>query len=143
MGESSLSQLRAWEHRLPSLVTRTGWYATLPEDVVAFVGVETEISDIQNHLRVFANDPGRLAEMGERGHRFLREHHSPRRYIEALFKLIEKSLECDSQSVAFELAQRAEKALGGLWSDRIPLEVSRKAALEILALGIRRLETDS
>jgi hypothetical protein len=31
MGEASASQLRLWSHRLPSLVTQTGWYATLPK----------------------------------------------------------------------------------------------------------------
>jgi glycosyltransferase involved in cell wall biosynthesis len=143
MGESSLSQLRIWEHRLPSLVTRTGWYATLPEDAVAFVGVETEIADIHNHLWALASDPGRFAEMGETGYRFLREHHSPQRYVEALFKLTESSLESESVSVAFDLAQRAGRAMAGLWGDRIPEEVSRKAALEILALSPDLLTPDS
>jgi len=37
MGEASLSQLVIWEHALPALVTRVGWYATLPEDTAAFI----------------------------------------------------------------------------------------------------------
>lgn len=37
MEEASFSQLRIWEHALPAIVTRVGWYATLPEDVVFFV----------------------------------------------------------------------------------------------------------
>src|SRR5262249_38055921 len=46
MGESSGGQLRIWDHALPSLVTREGWYASLPEDVVAFVRPNHEITDI-------------------------------------------------------------------------------------------------
>ena len=44
MGEASASQLRIWEHALPSLVTRVGWYASLPEDAVAHVRPENEVA---------------------------------------------------------------------------------------------------
>src|SRR5437762_1535146 len=37
MGEASLSQLQIWDHALPSLVTRLGWYAALPKEAVDFV----------------------------------------------------------------------------------------------------------
>ncbi len=66
MGEASVSQLQIWDHALPSLVTRVGWYATLPQETVAFVRPEHEITDIQAHLHAFVDDPGRYAHMGRR-----------------------------------------------------------------------------
>ena len=50
MGEASGTQLRIWDHALPSLVTRVGWYAELPSDVVRFVRPEDEINDIISAL---------------------------------------------------------------------------------------------
>src|SRR5262249_5870772 len=63
MGEASGSQLRIWDHALPSLVTPKGWYASLPEDVVAFVRPDHEIADIQAHLRALLANPACFAKM--------------------------------------------------------------------------------
>jgi glycosyltransferase involved in cell wall biosynthesis len=87
MGEASFSQLRLWSHGLPTLVSRTDWYATLPSDAVAFVRPEAEIPDIQRHLADFLADPGRFREMGRRGQRWLRDHHAPEAYAAALVAL--------------------------------------------------------
>ena len=76
MGEASLSQLQFWDYGLPTLVTRTGWYTSLPEDAVAFVRPEHEVADIQAHLRAFLADPGAFRAMGERGRQSLKEPRS-------------------------------------------------------------------
>ena len=57
MGEASASQLRIWRHSLPSLVTDIGWYAMLPNEVVARVRPEAELEDIQTHLANFLRTP--------------------------------------------------------------------------------------
>lgn len=88
MGEASGSQLRIWDHALPSLVTRTGWYATLPETTVAFVRPGHEIADIQEHLRTLLTDPEHFAHLGCNGRRQLEAQHAPDRYAEALCQLI-------------------------------------------------------
>ncbi len=47
MGEASGSQLRIWNAGAPSVVTREGWYAGLPEDVVYSVDTDNEIAQLQ------------------------------------------------------------------------------------------------
>lgn len=82
MGESSGSQMRIWDHALPSMVTRIGWYATLPEDVVSFVDVHNEIEDIQRHLAGLMENPEIFAEKGKLGRRLLVEQHDPAHYAQ-------------------------------------------------------------
>jgi glycosyltransferase involved in cell wall biosynthesis len=84
MGEASFSQLRIWEHALPAMVTRVGWYATLPEDVVCFVRPEHEIEDIQKHLNALLDDPENFEEMGRRGRALLESNHTPAAYARTL-----------------------------------------------------------
>ena len=69
MGEASASQLRIWDHALPSLVTCTEGYATLPPDTVCFVHPETEQADIQKHLRHFLDRPRDFDRVGQQGRR--------------------------------------------------------------------------
>lgn len=83
MGEASGSQLQFWDYGLPTLVTRTGWYASLPEDAVAFVRPEHQVEDIQSHLRRFLADPGAYRAMGERGRQSL-ENNDPEKYVDAI-----------------------------------------------------------
>ncbi len=71
MGEASASQLRIWQHGLPSLVTDIGWYATLPASTVAKVRRESELADIQMHLAEFLRAPERYREMGQAGRAYV------------------------------------------------------------------------
>lgn len=87
-GESSGSQLRIWEHGLPSIVTKDGWYAALPEETVAFVDPANEQSDLQRHLSAFLENPGSWREMGLAGRRYLAAHHDPRLFAERLAEFI-------------------------------------------------------
>jgi len=134
MGEASGSQLRLWSHALPSLVTQTGWYATLPEDTVAFVRPEHEVADIQMHLRAFLLDPQKFAAMGERGRTLLEEQHTPERYAEAIIDLAQRALNFRAQSMANRLAERAG-ALMSDWSDALTIDAAhRKVATQIQSL---------
>jgi glycosyltransferase involved in cell wall biosynthesis len=87
MGEASASQLRIWEHALPSLVTGVGWYAEQPPSTAAQVRPECEVADLLGHLRAFLAEPARYAELGANGRRLLEERHAPHRYAEALLDL--------------------------------------------------------
>ena len=108
MGEASGSQLRIWAHRLPALVSRIGWYATLPSDAVAFVRPdENEVSDIQSHLRSLINDPSLFAAMGERGRQELDEKHVPARYARTMVEMAELSREFRGRVAALRLAERS------------------------------------
>lgn len=88
MGEASGSQLRIWDHALPSLVTRTGWYATLPETTVAFVRPGHEVADIQGHLRRLLANPAHFAHLGHNGRLLLETQHAPEQYAEGLCQFI-------------------------------------------------------
>jgi len=83
MGEASGSQLQFFNYGLPTLVTRTGWYASLAEGTTAFVRPEHEAEDIQAHLHAFLTDPDAFSQMGERGRQFLKNY-DPGKYVGAL-----------------------------------------------------------
>jgi glycosyltransferase involved in cell wall biosynthesis len=86
-GEASASQLRIWNHGLPSIVTKIGWYAELPEDTVAFVRLGSMAEDLCAHLRSYAADPRRFVQMGLNGYRHFAERHTPERYVAGLLEL--------------------------------------------------------
>ncbi|MEY3001400.1 MAG: hypothetical protein RL648_1614 [Verrucomicrobiota bacterium] len=83
-GESSATQLRIWNFSLPSLVTQTAYYATLPENAVAFVRPENEKADIIAHLRAFAADPLPWFRKGLAGRCLLAQSHSSEGFIQNL-----------------------------------------------------------
>ena len=107
MGEASGSQLRIWAHSLPALVTKTGWYATLPENTVAVVRPEREISDIRQHLRDFLAAPERFAALGEKGLQLLQTEHSPETYADTLLEIAAQAKSWRGKRWAFDLAERA------------------------------------
>jgi len=113
MGEASGSQLRIWDHALPTLVSQIAWYAKLPENAVAFVRPEHEVLDIQKHLNAFLADPDHFAEMGNQGRRFLEAHHRPDMYAEALIDFVAEAQRFSPQAAAYELAVRAGTAMQG------------------------------
>ena len=115
MGEASASQLRIWEHGLPTLVTKVGWYASLSEETVAHVRPEHEVADIRSHLQSFLDDPERFARMGKQGRRVVETEHHPKTYAETMVSLAANAREFKLRHAAFEMAQRAGTIMGG-WS---------------------------
>ena len=87
-GESSASLLRAWNHSLPSLVSRTNWFQTLPETCVAFVQPENEIEDIHKHLDTLLEHPEIFAAKGRAGREYLEKHHTVEDYVENLLEFL-------------------------------------------------------
>jgi ubiquinone/menaquinone biosynthesis C-methylase UbiE/glycosyltransferase involved in cell wall biosynthesis len=116
MGEASVSQLQIWDHTLPSLVTKVGWYASLPEEAVAFVRPEQEIMDIQAHLRAFLADPGHFAKMGEHGRHILQTHHTPGAYAQTIVNLVADAQAFRPYAVAYDLARRVGEEMR-LWTN--------------------------
>lgn len=111
MGEASDSQLRIWNHALPTLVTQVGWYARLPEDAVAFVRPECEVMDIQTHLRTFLANPDRFSQMGANGRRILEAHHTPEIYVQAIVSLAVEAQRCRPYAITRELAKRVDREM--------------------------------
>jgi glycosyltransferase involved in cell wall biosynthesis len=112
MGEASGSQLRIWNHALPSLVSRVGAYATLPEDVVGFVRPEHEIDDLHSHLRAFLLHPTTYVRMGERGRRRLEELHSPEAYARTIERFASRAQVERLRIVTEAMVERAAGQLG-------------------------------
>lgn len=108
MGEASISQLQIWEHALPSLVTRAGWFASLPPEVVAFVRPAYEVEDIHAHLKAFLADPDRFARMGMQGRRLLQERHSPEVYVKTLVELAGEAMEFRKVAAWRQLLRRIQ-----------------------------------
>jgi ubiquinone/menaquinone biosynthesis C-methylase UbiE/glycosyltransferase involved in cell wall biosynthesis len=106
MGEASLSQLQMWDHALPTVVTRVGWYATCPEDAVAFVRPGDEIRDLQAHLKALLANPEQFAKMGERGRRILAEQHAPEAYTQAVLDIVAQAQRSHPHRAVYKLAKR-------------------------------------
>lgn len=127
MGEASASQLRFWDYALPTLVTKVGWYAELPETVVGFVRPDHEITDLQRHFEAFLANPVRFAEMGIRGRCLLEMVHAPEAYARALF------------SFAREVRGFRPHAIGNYFVKRVGRELSRWIASSLVEQGGRRI----
>ena len=137
MGEASGSQLRIWAHALPSLVSRVGWYSSLPDDTVAFVRVdEDEVGDIQQHLRSLISDPEKFRAMGDRGRRVLEERHTPEMYVTAFMELAVQAQRFRSTLASFELAERAARCLASLSPKYVDDSAFREMAIKIDSLGM-------
>ena len=136
MGEASGSQLRIWAHRLPSLVSRVGWYGSLPPDAVAFVRAgENELADIKMHLKAFLANPSAFAATGERGRKELEEKHAPEQYAKTVVEMAARAQDFRPHAASRKLAERA----GGLMSEWLGPNPSEEAcsnvAREILGLA--------
>jgi ubiquinone/menaquinone biosynthesis C-methylase UbiE/glycosyltransferase involved in cell wall biosynthesis len=145
MGEASVSQLQIWDHALPSLVTRVGWYAGLPEETVAFVRPDHEIADIRSHLSAFLADPSRYAKIGENGRRLLESRHTPEGYTHAILTLVGQARSFRPNAIAHDLARRvgaemrlwtsgsAPDVTPDLWGQVIGLESSEPGSRKAVA----------
>ena len=118
MGEASASQLRIWEHALPSLVTRVGWYASLSPEAVAHVHPDREVADIRSHLEAFLQQPENFARMGQHGRRLVETEHHPKTYVDTMLSLVAQARQFKLRQAAFTLAQRAG-AIMGSWSKQM------------------------
>ncbi len=75
-GESSATLLRIWNHSLPSLVTNTDYYSTVPKDAVSMVDPYNEKADIISHLEAFALNPEPYYQKGLAAREHLEREHS-------------------------------------------------------------------
>jgi glycosyltransferase involved in cell wall biosynthesis len=111
MGEASGSQLCIWAHGLPSLVTRTGWYATLPENVVFFVDPEDEVEGIKRQLARLLARPEVFEAAGRRGRGLVATRHSPQHYAEGLVEIARQAPMLHGRRMAVDLARVSSRLL--------------------------------
>lgn len=111
MGEASASQLRIWQHSLPSLVTDTGWYATIPKNTVGIVRRDAESEDIQTHLANFLRTPETYRELGRNGRRYVEEHHTVEAYVRSLLDLVNATLRAKARQAVLWMSDRSGRAI--------------------------------
>ena len=128
MGEASGSQLHIWDHALPSLVSRVGWYADLPSEAVAFVRPEREVEDIAALLEDFAARPGHYAAMGRNGRRILEERHTPAAYADRLLALAGEARRLRARAEATHTVRRAGELLADWVAPYAAQEVYERVA---------------
>lgn len=132
--EASGSQLRIWSHELPSIVTRAGWFAELPDTAVLHVSPDNEVEDIQKHLRAFLANPPQFQQIGREGRRFLYPTHAPETYVAALLDLARRVIEFRPRSAAHYLARRTGERMTP-WIDSVTSDDPlRRVAEEMLVL---------
>ncbi len=132
MGEASGSQLRIWDHALPSLVSASDSYADLPPDTVSFVRPEHERADVQRQLRRFLRHPGYFFEKGRRGREWLLAHHLPGMYVDALRPICDGAESLRSRHNRQSMAQRLGQ-VAAPWIDALPShERERQDAARIM-----------
>jgi glycosyltransferase involved in cell wall biosynthesis len=131
MGEASGSQLRIWAHSLPSLVTRIGWYADIPEEAVGFVRNDHEIEDIQGHLSAFLDNPVPYAAMGAQGRKILETYHNPAVYVDELVEFVKCSHTFHHFATVQYLSSKVAMEMGFCADQNLLKDASRNAAQKI------------
>jgi len=111
MGEASGSQLKIWSHCLPSIVSKTGWYSSLPVNTVAFVRPGYEKADLIAHLQSFLKQPEKYRSLGLNGFKALKQFHDPVHYA--------------SQIIDFT------SSLETNWHNRLSVYLAKRSALEL------------
>ncbi|MFG6611685.1 glycosyltransferase family 1 protein [Sulfitobacter sp. 1A12057] len=110
MGEASGSQLRIWNAAAPSVVTREGWYAGLPEDVVYSVDTDDEIAQLQALLLGLAADRRAGDEIGTAGRAYFEAHHAPTAYAQNIVAWAEETVGQAGRDLALRLSSERHKA---------------------------------
>ncbi len=117
MGEASGSQLRIWNASAASVVSDTGWYATLPGDCVAKVPSHGEVEPLAELIEALDGDRGRSAGLGAAGRARLMALHTPERYADGLVEAATRQQE-DARDGLFIGA--AERLLAACPRPRLP-----------------------
>jgi glycosyltransferase involved in cell wall biosynthesis len=112
MGEVSGSQLRIWSAGLPSVVSRTGWYASLPGDAVFFVEPGHEVAMLQSHIAAMLDDPAPFHRAGARGRAIVEVEHTPRHYALRLIEIVGRLPGLHARRAGLDLSRRAAEAMG-------------------------------
>lgn len=136
MGEASGSQLRIWSHSLPSLVSKVGWYSTVPAEAVMHIRAdENEVPDIQSALRKFLERPDDFVALGREGRRILEEQHSPEAYARGLVDFVCTVKTHRSEAALNSLAERTGEIASGLFGQGMRRDVLAEMATQIHALS--------
>ena len=90
MGEASGGILRAWHHQVPTMVSDSGWYASLPDDIVVKIPPDNSPDAIRATLGNLIDHSETFRRTGEKSRQWLDVHHRPATYVRGLEKVISR-----------------------------------------------------
>jgi len=112
VGEASGAQLRFWNHSLPTIATRTAWYAAQPEGSLQLVDPLREREDLHRFWDAALDDYPAFAAVGPKGRAVLEERHGAEVFVEALLDFLPAAARYRSTAFVDGLASRAGNAIG-------------------------------
>jgi glycosyltransferase involved in cell wall biosynthesis len=130
-GEASSSQLRIWAHGLPTIVTKTGWYADQSEDALIFVDPENMVAGLQGICNAFLDNHERFAGMGEVGRDILLQRHLPDVYASALLEVFTGLDRMKSHAAVNLLIRRSADKISSLCGEMSAGVYSGRVAKEL------------
>lgn len=137
-GESSDALLKAWRHALPVVVTETGYYRTLPHEVVLPIPPGEEVEGLRGMIRDFREDPERFQQVGRAAHRFLVAHHSNESFAEGLETFLNRAEAYRKTSFVPPFARRMGRLIRqDVLSPQARERLHRSVAEELLTWGAR------
>jgi glycosyltransferase involved in cell wall biosynthesis len=87
---ASGSALEQMMHGKPVIVSRSGWFNELPEDVVIKVNPADEVKGVRAALLTLLGSPDRRRELGEAGRSYVMLHCSPQLYAEGFLRFAQQ-----------------------------------------------------
>jgi glycosyltransferase involved in cell wall biosynthesis len=88
LGETSATALRGLAAGRPVIVSHTGWYAELPDDVCVKVAPD-DLDGLVAEMRRLAADPAARREIGDRARLYAETEHNPARVAQKYVRFIE------------------------------------------------------
>jgi len=130
-GEASSSQLRIWAHALPTIVTRTGWYADQMDGSLIFVDPENMVNDLRTTLNAFLDQPEQFAKKGASGRRILCERHIPEVYAKSLLEVFAGAKQLKNHALVNLMVRSAAEQISALCGDLPADDYAEKVSQEI------------
>jgi glycosyltransferase involved in cell wall biosynthesis len=133
-GEASFSLLQAWNHGLPTIVSRGGWFDEIPSSCAGFVRLHHARDDLIRHLQALPADPEHYRTLGLAGHERLRRLHAPAPYATRLARFAAYAAAHRGRANALQMADRAAAALHAVAGRHVDEWALERIGSAILAL---------
>ncbi|MDX2110388.1 MAG: glycosyltransferase [Verrucomicrobiota bacterium] len=132
-GESSGSQLRIWEHALPSVVSGDGWYSALPDSVVTTIAPDDETAGLHRLWDAFLANPLPYYDQGKQGRIRLEAEHTVEVFTKRLVPFLEETNRWRGRVCAADLCSGVGRYLSG-FPEASQLLLKERCAREIHTL---------
>jgi len=113
MGEASSAQLRIWDNAAVALVSRTGWYAGIPNHAAIMTEPGREAEEVASVVKHLHANRDAFSNLGPEGKRHLERNHSPDHYAARLGTIAEQTHALTRPMAPFALASRCADEVAG------------------------------